>query len=448
MRLALAQALMCRSDLLLLDEPSNHLDLDAIVWLENWLNHYAGTLLLISHDRDFMDPIVDRVLRLEQGKARMYLGNFSAYERQHAEDLARNRVMLDKQRRRVEHMQAFVTRFKAKATKARQAQSRVKALARMELIAPAHVDSPFEFHFLAPHKLPRPLLTLEDAAAGYDDAPILTSVNLTLSPGQRIGLLGANGAGKSTLVRMLAGELSPQAGHRRPSNNLEVGYFAQHRLEQLDPDASPLLQLKRLDPACSEQVMRDFLGRFGFNGDRVSESAGPMSGGEKARLTLALVIYGRPNLLLLDEPTNHLDLDMRHALGLALQDYEGAVVLVSHDRHLIRVVCDELWLTERGGVAPYDGDLDDYLARLRSARTAAGSAPKLGADAGAVETADARRAKRQAEAAKRESLKPLRAAVRRLEKKSSGSMRATKHSSRSWVLVSFMSRIKSSASAN
>ena len=410
MRLALAKALMSRSDLLLLDEPSNHLDLDAIVWLEGWLRKFSGTLVLISHDRDFMDPVIDRVLRLDNGKTRFYNGNYSAYERQHAEELARNRVMHLRQQRQVEHMQAFVNRFRAKASKARQAQSRLKALSKMAVIAPAHADSPFEFSFRAPEKLPRPLLRLEDAAVGYGDDPVVKGVDMTLFPGQRMGLLGANGTGKSTFLRLLAGELPAMRGRIEPATTLNVGYFAQDRLESLDLTATPLQSLLRLDPQGTEQAHRDFLGGFGFSGERVNYPIRPFSGGEKARLALALVLYGRPNLLLLDEPTNHLDLDMRHALGVALQSFAGAMVLVSHDRHLLRVVCDDLWHAREGTVAVFPGDLDDYLSgRFGQGAATEALAPEISPGR------NHRRARRQADAAWRESLKPLKAEVGRLE---------------------------------
>ena len=348
MRLNLAQALMCRSDLLLLDEPTNHLDLDAVIWLEDWLRGYPGTLLLISHDRDFLDRVIDRIAHLDQGSITLYSGNYSAFERIRAERLANQAAAYEKQQREVAHIHAYVERFRAKATKARQAQSRLKALARMELIAPAHVDSPFHFEFAEPAALPNPLLRLDGASAGYGELPVVAELNFSLSPGERIGLLGPNGAGKSTLMKLIAGGLAPMAGRRETADRLAIGYFAQHQLEQLDPGASALLHLRRIDPKASEQQMRDFLGGFDFRGDRVVEPVAPFSGGEKARLVLALIVWQRPNLLLLDEPTNHLDLEMRHALNLALQGYGGAVLLVSHDRHLLRSVADRLLLVDGG----------------------------------------------------------------------------------------------------
>ncbi len=346
-RLNLAQALMCRSDLLLLDEPTNHLDLDAVLWLEEWLRAYPGALLLISHDRDFLDTVVHHVVLLERQALKVYAGNYSDFEAQRAQELAGQQAAFARQQREVAQIQRFVDRFRAKATKARQAQSRLKALARMELIAPAHIDSPFQIAFPGPEKLPSPLLHLERAAAGYHGRAVISNTGLSLLPGDRVALLGPNGAGKSTLVRLLAGELPPLAGRREASADLRIGYFAQHQLEQLDLAASPLIHLRRLDSETPEQTLRDFLGGFGFAGDAALASVAPLSGGEKARLVLALLVYQRPNLLLLDEPTNHLDLEMRHALGLALQDFAGAVVLVSHDRHLVRTTADTLLLVCR-----------------------------------------------------------------------------------------------------
>ena len=367
-RLNVAKALMCRSDLLLLDEPTNHLDIDAILWLEEWLRAYPGTLLLIAHDREFLDRIVNRVVNIEHSRAKAYRGNYSAFEDQRASELAEQSALFARQQREIKHMESFVERFRAKASKARQAQSRLKALERMQRIAPAHVDSPFEFSFAQPHKLPRPLLAIENQAAGYEGRTILTGVKLTISPGDRIALLGRNGAGKSTLMKLLAGELAPMAGTRTEARDLRIGYFAQHQLEQLSPQDSPLGNLRRVEAEFSkrsaEQELRDYLAGFGFRGDRVFESVAPFSGGEKARLALALVAFRRPNLLLLDEPTNHLDLEMRQALAVALQDYEGAVVLVSHDRHLLRTVADELYIVDAGAARVFDGDLDDYAKWL------------------------------------------------------------------------------------
>ncbi|MBN2885929.1 MAG: ATP-binding cassette domain-containing protein, partial [Chromatiaceae bacterium] len=411
MRLALARTLMCRSDLLLLDEPTNHLDLDAVIWLEGWLRAYPGTLVLISHDRDFLDAVVDQVVRIEGQQLHLYSGNYSAFERQRAERLAQQQAAHERQQREIAHMQSFVARFRAKATKARQAQSRLKALERMELIAPAHVDSPFRFAFSVPEALPRPLLRLEEASLGYPECSVLDGVGLSLVPGDRIGLLGRNGAGKSTLIKTLAGALEPRGGRCERARDLRIGYFAQHQLELLRPDDSPLAHLRRLDPAAGEQELRDYLGGFDFSGDCALEPVAPLSGGEKARLVLALIIRQRPNLLLLDEPTNHLDLEMRLALGEALQDFEGALVVVSHDRHLLRVTCDTLWLVDGGRVAPFDGDLDDYPAWL-----AAGDGAARGAtdETKGRESPDRRTQRREAAEARR-ALAPLRARERELE---------------------------------
>ena len=414
MRLNLAQALMCRSDLLLLDEPTNHLDLDAVLWLEEWLRDYPGTLLMIAHDREFLDRSVNRIVHIEQRTARLYTGNYSAFEEQRAEQLSQQQSLYERQQREINHMMSFVERFRAKASKARQAQSRLKALERMQRIAPAHVDSPFEFAFLAPQKLPRPLLTLEDQSAGYDERIVLQSLNMTIVPGARIALLGRNGAGKSTLMKLLAGELEPRSGKRTEARDLRIGYFAQHQLEQLEITESPLEHVRRhggeAAARSTEQELRSFLGGFGFTGDRVFEPVGPFSGGEKARLVLALVSFRRPNLLLLDEPTNHLDLEMRQALAVALQDYDGAVVLVAHDRHLLRAVADELLLVDAGRAVPFDGDLEDY-ARWFSLSSA--SAPE--AQGAAKASAEQKKQRKREEAERRNRLSPLRAEVARCE---------------------------------
>ena len=413
MRLNLAQALMCRSDLLLLDEPTNHLDLDAVIWLENWLRSYPGTLLLISHDRDFLDRITDHVVHLEQQGAILYSSNYSGFEQIRAARLANQQIEFEKQQREIAHIRSYVDRFRAKATKARQAQSRLKALQRMELITPAHVDSPFHFSFLSPEKNPHPLLQMRQVSVGYGAEPILRGIDLTIAPGDRIGLLGPNGAGKSTLIKLLAGELEPLAGERLAAQELRLGYFAQHQLEQLDPDASALLHLQRLDPKASEQSLRNFLGGFGFQGDRVLEPVAPFSGGEKARLVLAMLVYQRPNLLLLDEPTNHLDLEMRHAVGLALQDFEGALLIVSHDRHLLRITTDRLWLVHAGRSDEFGGDLDDYPAWLAEQRRSQSDEPQAASQG--EHTASARRDRKRLEAERRRRLQPLRAELRALE---------------------------------
>jgi ATP-binding cassette subfamily F protein 3 len=360
MRLNLARALMCRSDLLLLDEPTNHLDLDAVIWLEQWLKRYSGTLIMISHDRDFLDAVATSIAHVEQQHIRLYKGNYSAFEKLRAERLAQQQSNFEKQQKTIKHMQSFVDRFKAKATKAKQAQSRVKALERMTLIAAAHVDTPFHFEFSKPNVLPSFLMRIDQVSAGYADVNVLQQVNLTLLPGERIGLLGLNGAGKSTLIKLIAGEIQPQSGTIESAKDLKVGYFAQHQLEQLDKEASALLHLQRIDPQATEKAMRSFLGGFNFRGDKVLEPVGPFSGGEKARLVLALLIWQKPNLLLLDEPTNHLDLEMRLALNNAIQSFAGSVILVSHDRHLLRTVCDDLLLVDNGMVQTFEQELDDY----------------------------------------------------------------------------------------
>jgi ATP-binding cassette subfamily F protein 3 len=360
MRLNLAQALMCRSDVLLLDEPTNHLDLDAVIWLQDWLCKYAGTLLLISHDRDFLDTITDHIVHIEQNKAEIYTGNYSAFERMRAEKLSQQQSAYQKQQREIAHIQSFVDRFKAQATKARQAQSRIKALERMELIAMAHVDSPFDFSFAKPEKMPNPLLSLDKVDIGYGLNCVIKQASISISPGDRIGLLGPNGAGKSSLIKVLAGDMLSLSGKRQEAEALKIGYFAQHQLEQLQLDETPLWHLQQLNKQATEKDLRNFLGGFDFQGDKVLDMVRPFSGGEKARLVLALLVYQNPNLLLLDEPTNHLDLEMRHALSVALQEYRGAIVVVSHDRHLLRSVTDQLLLVAGGKVHPFDGDLDDY----------------------------------------------------------------------------------------
>ena len=412
-RLNLAQALMCRSDLLLLDEPTNHLDLDAVLWLENWLREYPGTLLMIAHDREFLDRTVERIVHIENEVVRVYTGNYSAFEAQRASQLAQQQALFERQQREISHIVSFVERFRAKASKARQAQSRLKALERMERIAPAHVDSPFEFAFLSPLKTPRPLLTIEHQRVGYGERVVLEDVNFTIAPGARIALLGRNGAGKSTLMKLLAGEIAAQAGARTEARDLKIGYFAQHQLEQLNVNQSPFEHMRRLGgeaaARASEQELRTFLGAFGFRGERVFDAVGPFSGGEKARLVLALLSYQRPNLLLLDEPTNHLDLEMRQALAMALQEYEAAVVLVSHDRHLLRAFADELVLVDGGRAAAFDGDLDDYAAWF-NARESNAATPARG------DVEDRKQRKREA-AERRNRLSPLRNEVARLEQR-------------------------------
>ena len=416
MRLNLARTLMCRSDLLLLDEPTNHLDLDAVIWLENWLKQYRGTLLLISHDRDFLDSVCSHILHIEQQRASLYAGNYSAFERVRAEQLANQQAAFEKQQREIAHMNSFVERFKAKATKARQAQSRIKALERMQLIAPAHVDSPFHFSFKPPQKNPHPLLQIDNCAAGYADKTIFSNARLVLTPGDRLGLLGPNGAGKSTLIKLLAGELAPQCGERVTAKDLKIGYFAQHQLEQLHPEHTPVEHLQQLDRKIGEQAARDYLGGFGFLGDKALEKVAPFSGGEKSRLVLALLVYQRPNLLLLDEPTNHLDLEMRQALATALQDFEGAMVIVSHDRHLLRTCCDRLELVHGGRVEEFRDELDAYPAWLAQHNRNPAAAPTAAqADTAERETAEQRKARKRAEAERRKQLQPLKRALERAE---------------------------------
>ncbi len=360
MRLNLAQALMCRSDLLLLDEPTNHLDLDAVMWLEDWLESYPGTLLLITHDRDFLDNVVKIVVHLDNKKLNEYTGNYSAFERARAAQFALQSSAFAKQQKQIAHLHSFIDRFKAKATKAKQAQSRVKTLERMELIAAAHIDSPFEFSFREPDAKPRQLIHLKEANLGYETKTILEKVEWRLFYGDKIGLLGPNGAGKSTLVKSLAGTLALQSGGRYEGQGLKIGYFAQHQVEQLRTQESPLQHMKRLDPGTREQEFRNFLGGFDFRGQQADASIAPFSGGEKARLALALIVWQKPNLLLLDEPTNHLDIEMREAVAEALQEFDGTLVVVAHDRHLLKATTDQLWLVADGTVAEFDGDLDDY----------------------------------------------------------------------------------------
>ena len=398
MRLNLAQALMTRSNLLLLDEPTNHLDLDAVLWLEEWLQRYEGTLLLISHDREFLDNTVDHICHIERNTLKLYKGNYSEFERQRAADLARQQASWDKQQREIAQLERFVERFRAKATKARQAQSRIKALEKLERIAAVQLSSPFRFHFREPMHAPQILLSLERVDAGYAGGAVLAGVELTLRAGMRIGMLGANGTGKSTLVKTLAGELPPLSGERREGKGLRIGYFAQHQLEQLSPDESPLQHLGRLDRRAREQDLRDFLGGFNFRGEAADAPAGHFSGGEKSRLILALLIWQRPNLLLLDEPTNHLDLDMREALTIALQEFEGAVVLVSHDRHLLRATADEFLLISDGLVSSFDGDLEDYRTWLANRRRERSPRPMR------IEGAADRRQQRRLEAEARNRL--------------------------------------------
>lgn len=377
MRLNLAQALLCRSDLLLLDEPTNHLDLDTVLWLEKWLQSYQGTLVLISHDRDFLDNVVNQIIHVEQQTTFCYSGNYSAFERLRSEKLALQQTMHEKQVKEKAHMQAFVDRFRYKASKAKQAQSRLKALEKLEEIGPAHVDSQFSFKFFKPDQLPSPLIQMEKLSAGYGDVQILKSIKLNLVPGSRIGLLGRNGAGKSTLIKLLAGEIEQQSGKIVQAGDLKIGYFAQHQLDSLRKEDTALEHMVRLAPDKSEQELRNYLGSFGFIGDMAITAIAPFSGGEKARLALAILTWQRPNLLLLDEPTNHLDLEMRLALTMSLQNFTGAMVIVSHDRHLLRATTDDFYLVDNQKVLPFDGDLDDYHAWLSEQQKEQRAADKL-----------------------------------------------------------------------
>ena len=414
MRLNLAKTLMCPSDIMLLDEPTNHLDLDAIVWLENFLKRYPGTLLVISHDRDFLDAVTDHTLHIEHQTLFSYRGNYSAFERLRSERLQQQQASFEKQQKLRAHMEKFVERFRAKATKAKQAQSRLKALARLEDISAAHIDSPFSFTFPQAEKISSPLLTLTKAELGYDHKQLL-QLSLSIQPGSRIGLLGANGAGKSTLIRTLAGELPLVAGEVFQGEHLSIGYFAQHQLESLDFSASPLLHLQRISPDATEQELRNFLGGFGFYGDKALESIHGFSGGEKARLALAIIGWQKPNLLLLDEPTNHLDLEMRLALTIALQSFEGAMILVSHDRNLIRSTTDELYLVHAGCVDKYSGDLDDYSQWLARLRTKERNELRDAKNDGKRESQQ-KKETRRLEAEKRKALKPLKQKAENLER--------------------------------
>ncbi|MEW9797752.1 ATP-binding cassette domain-containing protein [Alteromonas sp. CYL-A6] len=411
MRLNLAQALLCPSDLLLLDEPTNHLDLDAVIWLEKWLQRYTGTLLLISHDKAFIDNTVSTIISVENRQLVSYTGNYSSYETQKAERERQQNIEFEKQQAKIAHLESFITRFKAKASKAKQAQSRIKQLERMETLLPAHATSPFSFVFAEPPALPNPLVQMEHVQLGYGDHIVLNEVKLNLVPGSRIGLLGRNGQGKSTLIKLLAGEHAPKQGTFTTAKGLRVGYFAQHQLETLDPKASALLHLQRIDGKATEQQLRDFLGGFGFHGDEALSSVAPMSGGEKARLVLALIVYQKPNLLLLDEPTNHLDLEMRHALNMALQGFSGAMVLVSHDRFLLSAVCEDFYLVDAGRVGPFDGDLDDYRDWILAQQNQA--VPAAGADARPKED---KKAQKRREAEFRQQVSPIRKALEKHEK--------------------------------
>ena len=407
-RLNLARALMTPSDVLLLDEPTNHLDLDATLWLQQWLQQYPGTLLMISHDRDFIDGTCERILQIEQQQLQAYKGNYSDFERQRAERLANQQASYEKQQRRIAEIDDFVRRFRYKATKARQAQSRLKELERMQALAPAHIDSPFDFSFPAPARSSDPLLRLDGASLGYGGPAVLAGVELHLRPGSRYGLLGKNGAGKSTLLKSLVGDLPLLAGERTAGEHCTIGYFDQQQLEALDLQASAALHLQRLSPDAREQEILNFLGGFNFRGDTATSVIAPFSGGEKARLALAMVVWQRPNLLVLDEPTNHLDLDMRHALEVALQAYEGALILVSHDRHLLRNTVDELLLVHDGRVETYADDLEGYERWILSSYRQVERTDVAAGD-------NSRKEKRQSAAAQREKLRPLQKTIAKTE---------------------------------
>ncbi|OOF45248.1 ABC transporter ATP-binding protein [Rodentibacter rarus] len=422
MRLNLAQALLCPSDLLLLDEPTNHLDLDAVIWLERWLVNYQGTLVLISHDRDFLDPIVTKILHIEHQKINEYTGDYSSFERQRATKLAQQAAMYRHQQQKIAHLQCYIDRFKAKATKAKQAQSRVKALERMELIAPAYADNPFTFAFRPPISLPNPLVMIEQACAGYGEGEsaveILSKIKLNLVPGSRIGLLGQNGAGKSTLIKLLAQELSPLSGTVQLAKGVQLGYFAQHQLDTLRAEESALWHMQKLAPEQTEQQVRDYLGSFAFHGDKVNQPVSSFSGGEKARLVLALIVWQRPNLLLLDEPTNHLDLDMRQALTEALVDYEGSLVVVSHDRHLLRNTVEEFYLVHDKQVEEFKGDLEDYQKWLmeQNSPSSAKSAEENRLSEN-INSSQNRKEQKRREAELRQQTAPLRKKITQLEEK-------------------------------
>ena len=359
-RLNLAKALMCRSDMLLLDEPTNHLDLDAVLWLEQWLEKYHGTLLIISHDREFLDDTVDHIAHLTNRNIKIYTGNYSTFETQRANDMALQQSAFAKQQKQIEHMQGLINRFRAQASKAKQAQSRIKALGRMEVLSAVHAESEFQFSFINPGSCPNPLLTLEDASVAYGDKVVLRNLSFSLTARDRIAVLGPNGAGKSSLIKLLAGEIEPSTGIRETASGLRIGYFAQHQVDHLHLDDTPILHLRRIAGNKPETDLRKYLGSFGFSGDTVLQPINHFSGGEKSRLALALIVWQKPNLLLLDEPTNHLDLEMRNALSLALQEYEGAMILVSHDRFLVRTTTDQLMLVADQKLQPFTGDLDEY----------------------------------------------------------------------------------------
>lgn len=408
MRLNLAKALMAPSDILLLDEPTNHLDLDAVLWLEEWLRAYPGTLLMISHDRDFLDSTVNHIAHLEKGSLTAYTGNYSSYEQQYVMQKQMQQAAYTKQQQQVAHLQQFVDRFRAKASKAKQAQSRLKALERMEMVAAVHAESSFQFTFRTPSQCPNPLLNLDEMNVGYGDKIILKNVNLTISPSDRIAMLGPNGAGKSTLIKAIVGELKPMNGVFTQGSGIKIGYFAQHQIDYLDLDATPLLHMQRIAPRETDQQLRTFLGTFGFPGDQVFSSIKNFSGGEKSRLALAMIVWDKPNLLLLDEPTNHLDLEMREALSLALQEYTGAMILVSHDRFLVRTTTDQLYLVANQNVEPFEGDLQEYSTWLLNFRREQTRNENKN-------TEGSRKELRQKSAEARDRLKPLTHQIKKLE---------------------------------
>ena len=421
MRLNLAQALISRADLLLLDEPTNHLDLDAVIWLQRWLKRFTGTLVLISHDRDFLDTVIGQILHIEHQRAKLYSGNYTAFERQRAEHLAQQDVQYQKQQKEAAHLTAFVDRFRAKASKAKQAQSRLKRLEKLPNLAPAHVDSQFTFSFEQPESLPYPLLSLTESQCGYNsDTIILNDVGLTLVPGSRIGLLGRNGAGKSTLIKSLAGEIALLNGERYCAQELKIGYFSQHQLEQLHSGSSPVDHILRAKPQLGEPQARSFLGKFGFSGDQALESVNTMSGGEKARLVLALIVLEKPQLLLLDEPTNHLDLEMRQALVMALQDFGGAIILIAHDRFLLESCVDEFYLVANGHVSDFSGDIDDYQQWLNEDKKQSLSNHRVDSnniDNNSTDKGLDKKQLRQQQAELRKKSAPLRKEADKLEKK-------------------------------
>lgn len=420
MRIALARALMAPSELLLLDEPTNHLDLDAMIWLEKWLSSYEGTAIIISHDTEFLDAVCNTIIHIDQRKLTRYRGNYDSFLTQRAERLRQTRIAWERQTQEAARLQQFVDRFKAKASKAKQAQSRVKALARMQTMAPLHAQAAIDIKIPSPEDTPERLLTLKEAAVGYRDAhgqatPVLTDITVRLEAGDRIGVLGVNGAGKSTLIKLIAGELEPTHGERLPSKTLKVGYFAQHQMQMLDHQASALLHMSRIAPSNNEQSLRNYLAQFGFTGDRVNESIAPFSGGEKARLALALIVWHKPNLLILDEPSNHLDVETREALTTALAEYEGSLLLVSHDRHLLRTTVDQFWLVAHGTVSAFEGDLDDYRQRISSFKPIRATIADEPDAAEAIDRKQQRREQAQARAVLAQARKPLEKSLSVLE---------------------------------